>query len=220
MTIEISIHNLFFMILRTEMYEVKDNEFPPMVFSFKPFDIIGVITSPRSVVKQSRYGLIEVEISDEQIKHDDTFLEQGIVDQTGVRVSREFDDLDVKSLGDVVCLETCVKKVRVLDDKKFRFRFVVNIVDDSSNASLLLNSKECYRRYPYTVNKSCNIPKVVEKFVPENIASQVLNTDVKLVDLPFGSDIVEVSGKGFVTPDLSVVTKQNEIEWIAEESVK
>ncbi|KAG6392708.1 hypothetical protein SASPL_146932 [Salvia splendens] len=161
MTIEISIHNLFFMILRTEMYEVRDNEFPPMVFSFKPlgdiasnenddqtsfFDIIGVITSPGSVVKQSRYMLIEVEISDERIKHDDTFLEQGIVDQTGVRVSREFDDLDVKSLGDVVCLE--------------------------------------------------------------------------LVDLPFGSDIVEVSGKGFVTPDLSVFTKQNEIEWIAEESVK
>ncbi|KAG6437088.1 hypothetical protein SASPL_101997 [Salvia splendens] len=100
------------------------------------------------------------------------------VDQTGVNHSREFDDLDVKFIGDVVCLEdgsywlfgkvqsiephfgewyylackTCVKKVKVLDDKKFRcdfciknydiavkrFRFVVNIVDDTSNASLLL----------------------------------------------------------------------------------
>ncbi|KAG6392308.1 hypothetical protein SASPL_146524 [Salvia splendens] len=155
MTIEISIHNLFFMILRTEMYEVRDNEFPPMVFSFKPFgniasnenddqtsffDIIGVITSPGSVVKQSRYMLIEVEISDERIKHDDTFLEQGIVDQTGVRVSREFDDLDVKSLGDVVCLE--------------------------------------------------------------------------LADLPFGSDIVEVSGKGFVSPDLSIKKKMKKVNVI------
>ena len=90
------------------MYEVRDTEFPAMVFSFKPFgeiassenadqssffginilryfvvqilffnskytdlifflaDIIGVITSPGRVVKQSRYRLIEVEISDEQ----------------------------------------------------------------------------------------------------------------------------------------------------------
>ena len=54
------------------------------------------------------------------------------------------------------------------------------------------NSKEYYRRYPYTVNKICNIPEVVEKFVPQNIASQVFNTNVKLADLLFGSDIVEV----------------------------
>lgn len=54
------------------------------------------------------------------------------------------------------------------------------------------NSKEFYRRYPYTVNKICNIPEIVEKYVPKNIASQVLNTDVKLADLLFGADIVEV----------------------------
>ncbi|XP_047949387.1 replication protein A 70 kDa DNA-binding subunit D-like [Salvia hispanica] len=261
---------------RTEMYEVRDTEFPAMVFSFKPFgeiassenadqssffDIIGVITSPGRVVKQSRYRLIEVEISDEhhnkilctiwdsnvesylsqlskaegtvpiiivqfckpnvfrgeigvsthyqaskilinadidevkefrsRIKHDDTFLETISVGQPGMMVNREFDDLDVKALGDVVCLEqfisdfgqqdgsywvfgkvesiephfgewyylackTCVKKVRILDDKKFRcdfciknfdvavkrFRFVANIVDDSSNASILLWDRE------------------------------------------------------------------------------
>ncbi|KAG6397743.1 hypothetical protein SASPL_143928 [Salvia splendens] len=206
---------------------------------------------------------------------DDTFIEQGSVDQTGVKYSRQFDDLDVKSIGDVVCLE----KVRVLDDKKFRydfciknydvavkrFRFVVNVVDDTSNASFLLwdrevveligkrvtdligsnmensameyiprkiellvgqevlfkvqsrNSKEYYRRY---VNKICNIPEIVEKHVPLNIGSQVLNSDVKLVDLLFGADIVDVTGKGFVTPDLSVVTKQSGIEWIAEGSVR
>ncbi|XP_047959392.1 uncharacterized protein LOC125204720 [Salvia hispanica] len=82
------------------------------------------------------------------------------------------------------------------------------------------NIKEYYRRYPYTVNKICNIPEVVEKFVPQNIVSQVFNTDVKLADLLFGFDIVEVSGKGFVTPDLSVVTKQKGIECFAEGSVK
>ena len=54
------------------------------------------------------------------------------------------------------------------------------------------NIKEYYRRYPYTVNKICNIPEVVEKFVPQNIVSQVFNTDVKLADLLFGFDIVEV----------------------------
>ncbi|KAG6421723.1 hypothetical protein SASPL_118280 [Salvia splendens] len=82
------------------------------------------------------------------------------------------------------------------------------------------NNKEYYRRYPYTVKKICNIPDIVEKHVPLNIGSQVFNSDVKLYDLLFGVDIVEVSGKGFVTPDLSVVTKANEIEWIAEGSVK
>ena len=40
-----------------------------------------------------------------RIKDDDTFREQVSVDQTGVMVSREFDDLDVKFLGDVVYLE-------------------------------------------------------------------------------------------------------------------
>ncbi|KAG6430842.1 hypothetical protein SASPL_108915 [Salvia splendens] len=174
----------------------------------------------------------------------------GSVDQTGVKHSREFDDFAVKSISDVVCLE----KVRVLDDKKFRcdfciknfdvavkrFRFVVNVVDDTSNASLLLwdrevvqligkrvidligsnmensameyiprkieelllgqevlfkvqskNSKDDYRRYPYYVNKVCNNLEIVEKHVPLNIGSQVLNSNVKLSDLLFGDDIVE-----------------------------
>ncbi|KAG6427539.1 hypothetical protein SASPL_111785 [Salvia splendens] len=174
-----------------------------MVFSFKPFgdiasneneeqssffDIIGVITSPGIVVR---------------IKHDDTFLEQVSVDQTGVRVSREFDDLDVKSLDNVVCLETCLKKVRVLDDKKFRcdfyiknfdvavkrFGFIVNIVDDSSNASLLLWDRE--------------VVQLIGKRVTDLIG--ILNTDVKLADLLFGSDIVEVSGKGFIKKKMKKV---------------
>ncbi|XP_042043352.1 uncharacterized protein LOC121788809 [Salvia splendens] len=218
--------------------------------------------------------LINADVADvkefkKRIKDDDTFIAQGSVDQAGVKHSREFDDLAVKCISDVVCLE----KVRVLDANKFRcdfciknydvavkrFKFVVNVVDDTSNASLLLwdrevvqrvtdligtveyiprkleelllgqkvlfkvqsrNNKEYYCRYPYTVNKICNIPEIVEKHVPLNIGSQVLNSDVKLCDLLFGDDIVEVSGKGFVTPDLSVVTKENGVEWVAEGSVK
>ncbi|XP_047962180.1 uncharacterized protein LOC125207013 [Salvia hispanica] len=86
--------------------------------------------------------------------------------------------------------------------------------------NLRCNSKEFYRRYPYTVNKICNIPEIVEKYVPKNIASQVLNTDVKLADLLFGADIVEVCSKEFVTPDFSTVTKQSGYENIGEGSVK
>ncbi|XP_042065404.1 uncharacterized protein LOC121808911 [Salvia splendens] len=81
------------------------------------------------------------------------------------------------------------------------------------------DNKEYYRRYQYTINKICNIQEIVEKHVPLNIGSKVLNSDVKLCDLLFSDDIVDVSGKGFVTPDLSVVTKQNGVEWVAEGSV-
>ncbi|KAG6436551.1 hypothetical protein SASPL_101452 [Salvia splendens] len=301
------------------MFEVRDPGFPANFFSFKPFsdiasnenedqtsffDIIGVITAPGRVVKQSRYRLIEDSNVDsylsqlkkaegtvpiiivqfckanvsrgeigvfthyqaskilinadvdevkefrKRIKDDDTFIAQGSVDQIGVKHSMEFDDLDVKSITDVVCLEDgsywVFGKVESIEPHLGEwFMFVVNIVDETSNASLLLwdrevvqligkrvtdligsnmevqsrNSNEYYRRYPYMVKKICNIPDIVEKHVPLNIGSQVLNSDVKLADLLFGADIVEVSGKGFVTPDLSVVTKANGIEWIAEGSV-
>ncbi|XP_042056265.1 uncharacterized protein LOC121800832 [Salvia splendens] len=315
------------------MYEVRDPGFPTNFFSFKPFgdiasneneeqtlffDIIGVITAPGRVVKQSRYRLIEVEISDEhhnkilctiwdsnvdfylfQLKKAEgtvpiiivqfckanvlrgeigvsTYFQASIIlinadmDEVKEFRQREFDDLDVKSISDVVYLVDgsywVFDKVESIESHFGEwFRFVVNIVDDTSNASLLLwngeaiqliakrvtdligsnmennvieyiprkieelllgqemlfkvqrrNSKEYYRRYLYTVNKICNIPDIVEKLVPLNIGSQVFNSDVKLVDLLFGADIVE----GFVTPNLSVVTKADGIEWIAEGSVK
>ena len=54
------------------------------------------------------------------------------------------------------------------------------------------NRKEFYRNYPYTVNKLCSIPEIVEKHVPVNIGSQIFNYDVKLSDILFGSDIAEV----------------------------
>lgn len=40
-----------------------------------------------------------------RIKNDDTFIAQGTVDQSGLKHSREFDDLEVKSISDVGCLE-------------------------------------------------------------------------------------------------------------------
>ncbi|KAG6403817.1 hypothetical protein SASPL_136050 [Salvia splendens] len=161
---------------------------------------------PGSVVKQSRYRLIEVEISDEQFR----FVVNIVDDSSNASLllwDREVVQLLEKRVTDLIGsnMEYVPRKIEeLLLGQEVLFKIQSR------------NSKEYYRRYPYTVNKICNIPEVVEKFVPENIASQVLNTDDKLADLLF----VEVSGKGFVIPDLSVVTKQNGIEWIAEGSVK
>ncbi|KAG6430868.1 hypothetical protein SASPL_108941 [Salvia splendens] len=191
--------------VKTEMVEVNDLRFLRKMYDFKPFteismfeqvddssffDVIGVITSPGKVIAQSKYRLIETEISDEKIKDDVRFLNLAPINQEGQRIGGEFDDLQLVSLEDLSCLEegscwvfgkiesvechygewyylackTCIKKVRQVDNKYnctgchkpilmqlkgninivvfCRFRFVVNVVDHTSNASLLLWDSE------------------------------------------------------------------------------
>ncbi|KAG6433371.1 hypothetical protein SASPL_104982 [Salvia splendens] len=226
-----------------KMVEVNDHRFLREMFAFKPFaeisqyenvddssffDVIGVITGPGRVISQSKYRLIEIEISDEnhnklfctiwesnvdlyldqlkksegtipiviiqfckrnlfrgslyfRIRDDSRFVQQVSVIEGGHRLGGEYDDLQLKSLEDLSCLEegscwvfgkidsvechygewyflackTCVKKVREVDNKfncsgctkthtyaVKRFKFVVNVVDHTSNASLLLWDRE------------------------------------------------------------------------------
>ncbi|KAG6424754.1 hypothetical protein SASPL_115174 [Salvia splendens] len=300
------------MNVKTEMVEVNDLRFLREMFDFKPFaeisqyenvddssflDVIGVITGPGRVISQSKYRLIEIEISDEKIRDDSSFLQQGSVIQGGQRLGGEYDDLQVKSLEDLSCLEegscwvfgkiesvechygewyflackTCVKKVREVDNKfncsgctkthsyaVKRFKFVVNVVDHTSNASLLLwdregsqllgrnvtdfvgnggqvapknsipalieeilvgqnvlfklqlkNHIEYYRSYPFTVNKICNLPEVVDKYTPKDLGEQIFKFDTRLSDLLFGADLAEVSQKPYVTTDLSTLANEN-----------
>ncbi|XP_042023819.1 replication protein A 70 kDa DNA-binding subunit A-like isoform X2 [Salvia splendens] len=378
------------MNVKTEMVEVNDVRFLREMFDFKPFgeisqyenvddssffDVIGVITGPGRVISQSKYRLIEIEISDEnhnklfctiwesnvdlyldqlkksegtipiviiqfckrnlfrgeiristhfqaskvvinadvkevkdfrmRIRDDSRFLQQGSVIEGGQRLGGEYDDLQVKSLEDLSCLEfisfcgsqegscwvygkiesvechygewyflackTCVKKVREVDNKfncsgctkthsyaVKRFKFVVNVVDHTSNASLLLwdregsqllgrsvtdflgnggqvapknsipalieeilvgqnvlfklqlkNHIEYYRSYPFTVNKVCNLPEVVDKYTPKDLGEQIFKFDTKLSDLLFGADLAEVSQKPYATTDLSSLGNEN-----------
>ncbi|KAG6419014.1 hypothetical protein SASPL_121222 [Salvia splendens] len=133
-----------------------------------------------------------------------------------------------------------------------RFKFVVNVVDHTSNASLLLwdregsqllgrnvtdfvapknsipalieeilvgqnvlfklqlkNHIEYYRSYPFTVNKVCNLPEVVDKYTPKDLGEQIFKFDTRLSDLLFGADLAEVSQKPYVTTDLSTLANEN-----------
>ncbi|XP_042067056.1 uncharacterized protein LOC121810327 [Salvia splendens] len=238
----------------TEVFEVKDLTFPRMMFAFKPFpeisllrqyddtaffDVIGVITNPGKELKQSKYRLIEIEISDEQhnkifctiwesnvdsykedfkkskgtipivivqicktnlfrgemristhfqalkvlinpeldevtafrkrIEGDERFIPYGSLGQVGPFISSEFENLTVKSLEDLECLEdglywvfgkiVSVKHIMIhgitchvrpvlrrwrqrITSLTVQYRFVVNIVDDTSNTSLLVWDRE------------------------------------------------------------------------------
>ncbi|KAG6424606.1 hypothetical protein SASPL_115024 [Salvia splendens] len=335
------------------------------------FDVIGVITGPGRVISQSKYRLIEIEISDEshnklfctiwesnvdlyldqlkksegtipiviiqfckrnlfrgeiristhfqaskvvinadvkevtefrmRIRDDSRFVQQVSVIEGGQRLGGEYDDLQLKSLEDLSCLEegscwvfgkidsvechygewyflackTCVKKVREVDNKfncygctkthtyaVKRFKFVVNVVDHTSNASLLLwdregtqllgrnvtdflgnggqvapnnsipslieeilvgqnvlfklqlkNHIEYYRSYPFTVNKVCNIPEVVDRYTPKDLGEQIFNFEPKLSDLLFGADLAEVSQKPYGTSDLAILDNDDSSEF-------
>ncbi|KAG6416684.1 hypothetical protein SASPL_124119 [Salvia splendens] len=59
-------------------------------------DVIGVITNPGRVLKQSKYRLIEIEISDEQIEGDERFICNGSLGPVGPNISSEFENLTVK----------------------------------------------------------------------------------------------------------------------------
>ncbi|XP_042029798.1 uncharacterized protein LOC121776681 [Salvia splendens] len=222
------------------MVEVNDHRILREMFDFKSFsevsqyenvddssffDVIGVITGHGRVISQSKYRLIEIEISDEnhnklfctiwesnvdlyldqlkksegtipiviiqfckhnlfrgeiristhfqaskvvinadvkevkdfrmRIREDSRFVQQVSVIQGGQRVGGEYDDLQLKSLEDLSCLEfisfcdpqegSCwvFGKIDSVECHYGEwFKFVVNVVDHTSNASLLLWDRE------------------------------------------------------------------------------
>ncbi|KAG6397664.1 hypothetical protein SASPL_143834 [Salvia splendens] len=359
------------MNVKTEMVEVNDHRFLREMFDFKPFaaisqyenvddssffDVIGVITGPGRVISQSKYRLIEIEISDEnhnklfctiwesnvdlyldqlkksegtipiviiqfckrnlfrgeiristhfqaskvvinvdvkevkdfrmRIRKDSRFVQQVSVIQGRQRLGGEYDDLQLKSLEDLSCLEegscwvfgkidsvechygewyflackTCVKKVREVDNKfncsgctkthtyavkregsqllgRNVTDFLANggqVAPKNSIPSLieeilvgqnvlfklqLKNHIEYYRSYPFTVNKVCNIPEVVDKYTPKDLGEQIFNFDTRLSDLLFGADLAEVSQKPYGTTDLSILANDNSSELFVKGSV-
>ncbi|KAG6414282.1 hypothetical protein SASPL_127000 [Salvia splendens] len=307
------------MNVKTEMVEVNDLRFLREMFDFKPFaeisqyenvddssffDVIGVITGAGRVISQSKYRLIEIEISDEnhnilfceihisthfqaskvvinadvkevkdfrmRIRDDSSFVQQVYVIQGEQRLGGEFDDLQVKSLEDLSCLEegSCwvFGKIESVECHYGEwFKFVVNVVDHTSNASLLLwdregnqllgrnvtdflgnggqdapknsipalieeilvgqnilfklqlkNHIEYYISYPFTVNKVCNLPEIVDKYTPKDLGEQIFKFDTRLSDLLFGVDLAEVSRKSYVTTDLSTVANESISELFVE----
>ncbi|XP_042058469.1 uncharacterized protein LOC121802834 [Salvia splendens] len=227
-----------------------------------------------------------------RIKDDSSFVQQVSVIQGGQRLGGEYDDLQVKSLEYLSCLEegscwvfgkiesvechygewyflackTCVKKVREVDNK-FNCSGCTKTHSYAvkSNASLLLwdregsqllgrnvtdflgnggqvapknsipalieeilvgqnvlfklqlkNHIEYYRSYPFTVNKVCNLPEIVDKYTPKDMGEQIFKFDTKLSDLLFGADLAEVSRKSYVTTDLSTLANENISELLVE----
>ncbi|KAG6399596.1 hypothetical protein SASPL_141077 [Salvia splendens] len=308
------------------------------------FDVISVITNPGRVLNQSKYRLIEIEISDEQhnkvfctiwesnvdsylsdfkksegtipivivqickpnlyrgemristhfqaskvlinpkldevtdfrkrIEGDERFIRNGSLGPVGPNMSSEFDNLTVKSLEDLECLEdglywifgkivsveshydtwyymsckTCFKKVEAEDNKFYcsvckstyshayrRHKFIVNIVDDTSNTSVLVWDRKGIQLigkkvYEFVGADNQVLPiediakeiekKLVGQITPLKLGSQEAKRELKLSDLIFGSDLSEVSQKSFVTPDLSSVTNEINHECNIEGSVK
>ncbi|KAG6408288.1 hypothetical protein SASPL_131293 [Salvia splendens] len=320
------------MNVKTEMVEVNDHRFLREMFDFKPFaeisqyenvddssffDVIGVITGPGRVISQSKYRLIEIEISDENHNklfctiwesNVDLYLDQlkksegtiPIVKFAFLHISKVVINADVKEVTEF--------RMRIRDDSRFvqqvsvieggqrlggekvhvgylakliqlsatmvngifwlvrhvlrRFKFVVNVVDHTSNASLLLwdregtqllgrnvidllgnggqvapnnsirslieeilvgqnvlfklqlkNHIEYYRSYPFTVNKVCNIPEVVDRYIPKDLGEQIFNFEPKLSDLLFGADLAEVSQKPYGTSDLAILDNDDSSEF-------
>ena len=46
--------------------------------------------------------------------------------------------------------------------------------------------------HPFTVNKVCKTPEIVEKYIPEGFVSEPISSQVKLSNLLFGDDPAEV----------------------------
>ncbi|KAL1555188.1 hypothetical protein AAHA92_15660 [Salvia divinorum] len=103
-----------------------------------------------------------------------------------------------------------------------RHRFVVNVVNDSDNASLLLvqleNDFASSNNYPYTVNKICNIPHVVEKYIPPGFEGS--NSDLAVTHTLPGSDTGENVVPDFVLPSSSSLPKDTPSTHIAERPTK
>ncbi|KAG6389202.1 hypothetical protein SASPL_150661 [Salvia splendens] len=271
------------MNVKTQMVEVNNHRFLREMFDFKSFsevsqyenvddssffDVIDVITGPGRVISQSKYRLIEIEISDENfasaiylevlyisceiristhfqaskvVINADVkevkdfrmrFVQQVSVIQGGQRLGGEYDDLQLKSLEDLSCLETFVKKVREVDNKfncsgctkphtyaVKRFKFVVNVVDHTSNASLLLWDREGSQLLGRNVTDFLgnggqvapknSIPSLIEEIL---VGQKIFNFDTRLSDLLFGADLAEVSQKTHGTTDLSILGNDNSSE--------
>ncbi|KAG6386836.1 hypothetical protein SASPL_152012 [Salvia splendens] len=217
------------MNVKTEMVEVNDLRFLREMFDFKPF----------------------AEISQYENVDDSSFF-------GGQRLGGEFDDLQVKSLEDLSYLETCVKKVREVDNKfnrsgctkthsyaVKRFKFVVNVVDHTSNASLLLWDREGIQLLGRNVTDFLgnggqdahknSIPALIEEIlVGQNVSRKsYVTTDLSTLaneniselfvegaEFNSGVDAAEGSQKVFVTPDLSLVSNEKTHGWGVEGSVK
>ncbi|KAG6407492.1 hypothetical protein SASPL_130483 [Salvia splendens] len=215
-----------------------------------------------------------------RIKDDSSFVQQISVIEGGQRLGGEFDDLQVKSLEDLSCLEegscwvfgkiesvechygewyflackTCVKKVREVDNKfncsgctkthtyaVKRFKFVVNVVDHTSNASLLLWDREGSQLLGRNVTDFLgnggqvapknSIPALIEEilvsrksYVTTDLSTLANENISKLLveGAEFNSvvDAAEGSQKVFVTPDLSAISNDTNHGWGVEGSVK
>ncbi|KAG6399826.1 hypothetical protein SASPL_141311 [Salvia splendens] len=284
------------MNVKTEMVEVNDHRFLREMFDFKPFaeisqyenvddssffDAIGVITGPGRVISQSKYRLIEIEISDEnhnklfctiwesnvdlyldQLKKSEGTIPIVIIQfckrnlfrgeihiSTHFQASKVVINADVKEVKDFR-----MKKVHVGYSVKLiqlsatmvngifwlvrlvlrRFKFVVNVVDHTSNASLLLWGREGSQLLGRNVtdflgNGGQVAPKnsipslieeilVVDKYTPKDLGEQIFNFDTRLSDLLFGVDLAEVSQKPYGTTDLSILANDNSSELFVEGS--
>ncbi|XP_042018976.1 uncharacterized protein LOC121766799 [Salvia splendens] len=273
----------------TEIFEVKDLAFPRKIFSFKPFP---EILQMRHYDDTSFFGEMRIsthfqaskvlinpkldEVTDfrKRIEGDERFIRNGSLGPVGPNMSSEFDNLTVKSLEDLECLEdglywifgkivsveshydtwyymsckTCFKKVEAEDNKFYcsvckstyshayrRHKFIVNIVDDTSNTSVLVWDRKGIQLigkkvYEFVGADNQVLPiediakeiekKLVGQITPLKLGSQEAKRELKLSDLIFGSDLSEVSQKSFVTPDLSSVTNEINHECNIEGSVK
>ena len=56
----------------------------------------------------------------------------------------------------------------------------------------MIHNLEIPMRYPFKVIKVCNLPEIVDKYVPESLDSQPVSPGLKLSDMLFGSELVEV----------------------------
>ena len=63
---------------------------------------------------------------------------------------------------------------------------------EESLVGQLNNHIEYYRSYPFTVNKVCNLPEVVDKYTPKDLGEQIFKFDTRLSDLLFGADLADV----------------------------
>ncbi|KAG6387110.1 hypothetical protein SASPL_152295 [Salvia splendens] len=226
------------MNVKTEMVEVNDNRFLREMYDFKPFilDVIGVITGPGRLIAQSKYRLIKIEISDENHSklfctiwdsNVDLYLKELKRSEGIIPILKSLEDLSWLEEGScwvfgkiesVEChygewfylsYKTCMKKVRQVDNK---FRFIVNVVDHTTNASLLLWDREGNQLLGRNVADLAfpinSIPHQIEETVMgQNVLFklQLKNhieyyrsypfTVNKLSDLLFGNDLAEVSQK-------------------------
>ncbi|XP_042000705.1 uncharacterized protein LOC121750263 isoform X2 [Salvia splendens] len=141
---------------------------------------------------------------------DPTFMSMVSLGEVGKNINSEFDDLQLKSLEDVLCPESgsywvfgrviyvechygqwfyesrkiCVKKLeqvalgkyyyvrckKIFGYAKRRYKFVLNIFDDTSNVSLLLWDREAIQLLDLKVEDIVNADEIhLTDFIPRRI---------------------------------------------------